>query len=155
MGEDAQNNNEPAKQPQALGHVARTSGSLLFCRARCDGASHLLFSRADWHGGDQLDDLRGRMTREEALAIVRQIEGLASTARRDDTGAQHDIMHLVDQLREAPGVQDVVREKVASIAAWTDILFSDRKRATYGGDEEVTELLLHDCERLRAAIRAD
>ena len=52
-------------------------------------------------------------------------------------------------------MRDVVREKVASIAAWTDILFSDRKRATYGGDEEVTELLLHDCERLRAAIRGD
>ena len=96
-----------------------------------------------------------RMTREEALAIVRRIEGLASTARRDDADALDDIMYLVDQLREAPGIQDVVREKVASIAAWTEILFSDRKRATYGGDEEVTELLLHDCERLRAAIRGD
>lgn len=94
------------------------------------------------------------MTREEALAIVRQIEGLASRARRDDARAQDDILYLVDRLREAPGVQDVVREKVASIAAWTDILFSDRKRV-YGGDEEVTELLLHDCERLRAAIRGD
>ena len=95
------------------------------------------------------------MTREEALAIVRRIEGLASSARRDDTHAQDDILDLVEQLREAPGTQDVVRDKVASIAAWTDILFSDRKRATYGGDEEVTELLLHDCERLRAAIRGD
>ena len=95
------------------------------------------------------------MTREEALAIVRRIEGLASSSRRDDANAMDDIMYLVDQLREAPGMQDVVREKVASIAAWTDILFSERKRATYGGDEEVTELLLHDCERLRAAIRGD
>ena len=95
------------------------------------------------------------MTREEALAIVRQIEGLAYHARRDDSGAQDDMMHLVEQLREAPGMQEVVRDKVASIAAWTDILFSERKRATYGGDEEVTELLLHDCERLRAAIRGD
>ena len=95
------------------------------------------------------------MTREEALAIVRQIEGLASRSSRDDASAQDDILHLVERLREAPGVPDVVREKVASIAAWTDILFSDRKRATYGGDEEVTELLLHDCERLRAAIRGD
>jgi hypothetical protein len=94
------------------------------------------------------------MTREEALAIVRRIEGLASMARRDDTHAQEDIRYLVEQLREAPGVQEIVREKVASIAAWTDILFSERKR-TYGGDEEVTELLLHDCERLRAAIRGD
>jgi hypothetical protein len=51
------------------------------------------------------------MTREEALAIVRQIEGLASQARRDDPGAQDDILYLVDQLREAPGMQDVVREK--------------------------------------------
>ena len=58
------------------------------------------------------------------------------------------------QERDAPGAREVVREKVSSIAAWTDILFSDRKR-TYGGDEEVTELLLHDCERLRAAIRGD
>jgi hypothetical protein len=117
-----------------------------------------LLSRASlphWPGRDQRDDLRGRMTREEALAIVRQIEGLASHARRDDAGAQDDIMYLVEQLREAPGMQEVVREKVASIAAWTDILFSERKRATYGGDEEVTELLLHDCERLRAAIRGD
>lgn len=95
------------------------------------------------------------MTREEALAIVRQIEGLAYHARRDDPGAQDDMLHLVEQLREAPGMQEVVRDKVASIAAWTDILFSERKRATYGGDEEVTELLLHDCERLRAAIRGD
>ena len=95
------------------------------------------------------------MTREEALAIVRRIEGLASSARRDDYAAQDDILYLVERLREAPGMQDVVREKVASIAAWTEILFSDRKRATYGGDEEVTELLLHDCERLRAAIRGD
>jgi hypothetical protein len=115
----------------------------------------LLFSRADWPVRDQRDDLRGWMTREEALAIVRRIEGLASSARRDDVDAQGDIMYLVDRLREAPGMQDVVRDKVASIAAWTDILFSDRKRATYGGDEEVTELLLHDCERLRAAIRGD
>lgn len=112
-------------------------------------------ARADWLCRDLLADLRGWMTREEALAIVRQIEGLASTARRDDAEAQDDILYLVDRLREAPGVRDVVREKVASIAAWTDILFSDRKRATYGGDEEVTELLLHDCERLRAAIRGD
>lgn len=95
------------------------------------------------------------MTREEALAIVRRIEGLASSARRDDADAQHDIMVLVQKLRDAPGAHDVVREKVSSIAAWTEILFSDRKRNTYGGDEEVTELLLHDCERLRAAIRGD
>ena len=95
------------------------------------------------------------MTREEALAIVRRIEGIASTARRDDVDAQDDIHVLVERVRAAPGARDVVREKVASIAAWTDILFSDRKRATYGGDVEVTELLLHDCERLRAAIRGD
>jgi len=95
------------------------------------------------------------MTREEALAIVRRIEGIASTSSRDDVAAQEDILHLVEQLRHAPGAKDVVREKVASIAAWTDILFSDQKRGTYGGDVEVTELLLHDCERLRAAIRGD
>ena len=95
------------------------------------------------------------MTREEALAIVRRIEGLAATSRRDDSVAQDDILYLVQQLREAPGAEEVVREKVSSIAAWTDILFSESKRATYGGDEEVTELLLHDCERLRAAIRGD
>jgi len=94
------------------------------------------------------------MTREEALAIVQQIEGIAATSPRDDKGAQDDIKQLVDKLRDAPGAREVVREKVSSIAAWTDILFSDRKR-TYGGDEEVTELLLHDCERLRAAIRGD
>ena len=95
------------------------------------------------------------MTREEALAIVRKIEGLATTARRDDDAAQGDILFLVEQLRDAPGAREVVRDKASSIAAWTDILFSDRKRATYGGDEEVTELLLHDCELLRAAIRGD
>ena len=95
------------------------------------------------------------MTREEALAIVRQIESLAATSLRDDRGAQEDIRQLVDQLRDAPGAREAVREKVSSIAAWTDILFSDRKRETYGGDREVTELLLHDCERLRAAIRGD
>jgi hypothetical protein len=95
------------------------------------------------------------MTREEALEIVRRIEGIASTSSRDDAAAQEDILDLVERLREAPGAADIVREKVASIAAWTDILFSDRKRSTYGGDVEVTELLLHDCERLRAAIRGD
>ena len=95
------------------------------------------------------------MTREEALAILRRIEGIASTSRHDDTAAQGDILYLVEQLHEAPGPPDVVREKVASIAAWTDILYSDDKRATYGGDVEVTELLLHDCERLRDAIKAD
>ncbi len=105
--------------------------------------------------GHWRDDWRGWMTREEALAIVRRIEGLASTARRDDSAAHEDIMVLVKQLREAPGAQQVVREKVSSIAAWTEILFNDRVRDTYGGDEEVTELLLHDCERLRAAIRGD
>ena len=94
------------------------------------------------------------MTRDEALAIVRQIEGIAARSPRDDKGAQDDIKQLVDKLRDAPGAREVVREKVSSIGAWTDILFSDRKR-TYGGDEEVTELLLHDCERLRAAIRGD
>ena len=118
-------------------------------------ACRILPFRADWARWRPATTCEDWMTREEALAIVRRIEGLASNARRDDTGAQDDIMYLVDQLREAPGLQDVVREKVASIAAWTDILFSDRKRATYGGDEEVTELLLHDCERLRAAIRGD
>ena len=95
------------------------------------------------------------MTRAEALAIVRRIEGLATTSRRDDEAAHEGILELVERLREAPGVRDVVREKVSSLAAWTEILFSDRKRSTYGGDEEVTELLLHDCERLRAAIRGD
>ena len=95
------------------------------------------------------------MTREEALAIVRQIEGIASTSPHDDLAAQDDILELVRRLRDAPGARDVVREKVSSIAKWTDILFSDRKRHTYGGDQEVTELLLHDCERLRAAIRGD
>ena len=95
------------------------------------------------------------MTREEALAIVRRIEGIASKSPHDDLDAQDDIMHLVTQLRDAPEMGMLVRERVASIAAWTDILFSERKRQTYGGDEEVTELLLHDCERLRAAIRGD
>jgi hypothetical protein len=95
------------------------------------------------------------MTREEALAIVRQIEGIAAMSPRDDAAAQEDILHLVGRLRDAPGARAIVREKVSSIAAWTDILFSDRKRETYGGDREVTELLLHDCERLRAAIRGD
>ena len=95
------------------------------------------------------------MTRDEALAIVRQIEGIASTFPHDDLGAQEDILELVERLRAAPGARDVVREKISSIAAWTDILFNDRKRQTYGGDEEVTGLLLHDCERLRAAIRGD
>lgn len=95
------------------------------------------------------------MTREEALAIVRTIEGLASKSAHDDLEALDDIMHLVTQLRDAPEIGKLVRERVASIAAWTDILFSERKRETYGGDEEVTELLLHDCERLRAAIRGD
>ncbi len=97
----------------------------------------------------------GRMTREEALGIERQIESLAASSPRDDHDAQADIRRLVDQLREAPGAREAVREKVSSIAAWTDILFSDRKRETYGGDREVTELLLHDCELLRAAIRGD
>ena len=95
------------------------------------------------------------MTREEALAIVRRIEGIASKSKHDDLDAQDDIMHLVMQLRDAPDMGGIIRERVASIAAWTDILFSERKRQTYGGDEEVTELLLHDCERLRAAIRGD
>ena len=95
------------------------------------------------------------MTREEALAIVRQIEGIASRSPHDDLGAQEDILLLVERLRDAPGAREVVREKVWSIAKWTDILFSERKRQTYGGDVEVTELLLHDCERLRAAIRGD
>lgn len=95
------------------------------------------------------------MTREEALAIVRRIEGIASGSPHDDLDAQDDIMYLVTQLRDAPEMGAIVRERVASIAAWTDILFSERKRETYGGDEEVTELLLHDCERLRAAIRGD
>lgn len=95
------------------------------------------------------------MTREEALVIVRQIERIAATSPRDDRGAQDDILELVDRLRDAPGAKRIVRDKIASIAAWTDILFSDRKRQTYGGDQEVTELLLHDCERLRAAIRGD
>ena len=94
------------------------------------------------------------MTRDEALAIVRQIETIAATSRRDDATAQDNIRFLVDQLADANWSRDVVREKVSSIAAWTDILFSDRKQ-TYGGDEEVTQLLLHDCERLRAAIRGD
>ena len=95
------------------------------------------------------------MTREEALEIVRQIEGIAATSSRNDVAAQEDLRDLIDRLRDAPGAREIVREKVSSIAAWTDILFSDRKRETYGGDQEVTELLLHDCERLRAAIRGD
>ena len=94
------------------------------------------------------------MTREEALAIVRQIESIATTSRRDDGVAHDNMRYLVEQLVDAEWPRDAVREKVSSIAAWTDILFSDRKQ-TYGGDEEVTELLLHDCERLRAAIRGD
>ena len=95
------------------------------------------------------------MTRAEALAIVQRIEGLAMTSRHDDEDAHNDIRDLVQRLRDAPGAREVVREKDTSIAAWTEILFSDRKRKTYGGDEEVTQLLLHDCERLRAAIRGD
>lgn len=95
------------------------------------------------------------MTREQALAIVRQIEGIAATSRHDDERALDDIKYLAAQLLDAPGARDVVREKVSSISAWTEILFSDGKRDTYGGDEEVTQLLLHDCERLRAAIRGD
>ena len=95
------------------------------------------------------------MTREEALVIVRQIETLAATSPRDDLAAHDDLHELIGRLRDALGVRDTVREKISSIAAWTEILFDDRKRQTYGGDQEVTELLLHDCERLRAAIRGD
>jgi hypothetical protein len=86
---------------------------------------------------------------------LRRIEGIATTSSRDDADAQDDILNLVDRLHDAPGPADIVREKVASIVAWTDILFNDDKRGTYGGDVEVTELLLHDCERLRAAIKGD
>ena len=153
-GEDALNDNGPGEAASgSRGHCGNAGAVVVLSRSLSWRAAS--FSRADRQGIDQPADLRGWMTREEALAIVRQIEGLASTARRDDSEAQDDMLHLVDRLREAPGVREVVREKVASIAAWTDILFSDRKRGTYGGDEEVTELLLHDCERLRAAIRGD
>jgi hypothetical protein len=100
-------------------------------------------------------DLEEAMTRDEALAIVREIESIAATSRHDDSGALDNIRFLVEQLSEARWSREALREKVSSIAAWTDILFSDQKRDTYGGDEEVTELLLHDCERLRAAIRGD
>jgi len=37
------------------------------------------------------------MTREEALAIVRQIESIAATSRRDDETAQDNIRFLVEQ----------------------------------------------------------
>ena len=59
------------------------------------------------------------MTREEALAIVRQIESIAATSRRDDETAQDNIRFLVEQLVDAPWSRDAVREKVSSIAAWT------------------------------------
>jgi hypothetical protein len=95
------------------------------------------------------------MTRDEALHLVRKIEGLAATARHDDVRAHDDVVRLVERLREAPGPRAIIHEKIASIATWTDILFDDERRAIYGGDEEVTALLLHDCERLRDVIRAD
>ena len=40
VGEDAGKDNEPAKQTQVVYHVARRTRALLYCRARCDGASH-------------------------------------------------------------------------------------------------------------------
>ena len=98
------------------------------------------------------------MTREEALAIVRQIESLAATSPRDDRGAQEDIRQLVDQLRDAPGARDAVREKVSSIAAWTDILFSDRKRETYGAkrsrrSDSSSPNMSHDVATLPSRLR--
>jgi hypothetical protein len=95
------------------------------------------------------------MTRDQALALVRRIEGLAVTTRHDDPKAQIDVLRLVDLLREAPGPRSAIQDKIESIVTWTEILFSRSKREAYGGDEEVTALLLHDCERLRDVIRAD
>jgi hypothetical protein len=95
------------------------------------------------------------MTREEALSVVRAIEGLAATSPHDDPGARADVRSLAELLKEAPGPRYEVEVTVASIITWTEILFSADQRRNYGGDEEVTALLLHDCERLREVIRAD
>ena len=143
-------------------------------RAAIDEASRAAREIAQAEAGRAIDAPRG--TYAEKLAARRRVHVaglkgsstvfLAEAIRQalgrsvllvypDDEAAQDDILDLVERLRSAPGAREVVREKVSSIAAWTDILFSDRKRATYGGDAEVTELLLHDCERLRAAIRGD
>lgn len=92
--------------------------------------------------------------REDAVALVRAIEALTKSSRHDDERVHDDIVQLIELLRQAPAAQRA-REKVASIATWVDILFSDEKRQIYGGDREVTDLLLHDCELLRAAIRGD
>lgn len=95
------------------------------------------------------------MTRDEALALVEEIEGLTATARHDDERVKAGVRAIVTRLRDAPGEHAVIDSKLASIATWTEILFSPERRRVYGGDEEVTALLLHDCERLRDVIRAD
>lgn len=95
------------------------------------------------------------MTRDEALALVEQIEGLTATSHHDDERVKAGVRALVTRLRKAPGEHTVIDSKLASIATWADILFSPERRRIYGGDEEVTALLLHDCERLRDVIRAD
>ena len=95
------------------------------------------------------------MTRAEALALVREIERLAADPTIGDVDKADEVKWRVERLVDAPGSPALVREKVASIAGWTEILSSPEKRATYGGREEITELLLHDCERLRDVIKDD
>jgi hypothetical protein len=69
-----------------------------------------------------------------------------TTGWANQTALQELRRHIV-AIRDAT-VDDYIREKVGSLSAWLDILFSPRKHLKYGGEEQVKQHARTDCYKI-------
>jgi hypothetical protein len=61
--------------------------------------------------------------------------------------ALQDLRRHIAAIRQETG-DHYIREKVASLSTWLDILFSPRKHIKYGGEQQVKEYARTDCYKI-------
>ena len=61
--------------------------------------------------------------------------------------ALQELRRHIAAIRDATG-DTYIREKVASLSAWLDILFSPRKHLKYGGEQQVKQHARTDCYKI-------
>lgn len=95
------------------------------------------------------------MDGDRILAEVTAIESILkdSTKGWANTTAKSDIERRLWSIEHASGVGHGVGEKVASIRAWIEILFSARKHTRYGGPDKVELFIRHDLASLSMIAR--
>jgi hypothetical protein len=93
------------------------------------------------------------MNKDESIAAVVEIESLIKGFGSPDEQARGRVKSLVSSLRYSGPNENYFAEKLGELEVWTEIGFSTRKFAKYGGAEKVRSSALAACMTLKSLIR--